>query len=170
MSSPNVLRISWTPLDLQVRDRILADTDPAQGVLSALGAGENSVFPSATYTNDGPNPDPALCPRPFIVVYDGGKKARDKAGREAQVILEVHDDPDAGRLRWPGIVFRLYRWLSSDQFPWQPASDQMHRYLSGLYFQSESPHLDDERYNTQMTQIILACLTLDRTSNSGRQG
>lgn len=181
MADPNVLRISYNPLYLQVRDYLLQDVDPQYGLLSALGVRDgtaaHSVYPAADYSNDGPEGDRTTCPTPFIIVYDSGKRRMDDHGRELEVVVEIHDDEDHGVQRWPGLLERLYLWLLGGKDaggtmlrPFIPASDTMHRYSGSLYFKSESPSLPDTRYKTRLVQAMFCARATDRTSGRGIQG
>lgn len=176
---PNVLRVNYTDLYLQVRDFLLTDTDPTYGLVSALGGGTASIYPRADFGDDGPTPDAAQTLTPFIVLYDGGARAMDEAGREMEVAIEVHDDLDHGIQRYPGLVLRLGLWLlggrdaGGTKLPgFTPASDDMTRYTSRLYFKARSAALPDERYagGTRATQLILCARAMDRSSLRGYQG
>lgn len=162
-----------TPLDLQVALQLAADTDPTQGLVPALGqrpddsgarSGVNSIYPN--YSTDGPDKDRGLCPTPFIVVEPGAVRALDKNLREVHVIVEVHEDPDMGRIRWPGILKRVKQVLVRGG--WAPASDADYSYHAGLYFDEESPPgLFDTRYETSVVQCVFAVRAQDTTSGAG---
>lgn len=178
MSAPIVLPVNGIPLYRQVLNKLASDTDPASGLVAALGArmpddgsaaasGIYSLYPN--YTTGGPNAEPDKCPRPFVIGYDGGARAVDKQGRELRVFLEIHDDPDAGDQRIPGIIARVFTILLTQE--WRPTSDSEVRYISGLSFESRSPALPDKRYNTQVVQVSLVCTRAqDRTSSRGYNG
>ncbi len=167
MPSPRVLPAPGTPLFRQLQAYLATDTDPANGLLAALGNGASSIYPN--FTTDGPATDRTVCPTPFLIVAPGGVRATDPSGRDERVVIEVHDDADQGDLRWPGIVARLVQWVCVNE--WRPASDGAARYLTGLQFDTESPSgLSDTRYDTLLVQLIFVCRRQDRTSNRGRQG
>jgi len=167
------LAVDGTPLDLQVAAYLASDTDPTAGLVPALGqrmddngarSGANSIYPN--YLTDGPTSDRESCPTPFVVVAPGGVRGVDKMTREARVIVEIHDTGDAGRTRWPGIVRRL-KWLLTRN-SWFPLSNGEYSYISGLALDDESPPgLHDDRYNTDVTQIIFSVKASDVTSGGG---
>ncbi len=167
MPNPITLIVPGTPLYRQVIAWLSTDTDPLQGLVAALGNGVNSMFPN--YTTSGPSPDPTLCPRPFLIVAPGGKRAKNEGMREETIVFEVHDDEDHGEARYPGIVGRLEYLMQTQN--WRPTDDQWHRYLTGLYFEEASPpFLPDPRYGTRMQQIICKCDLRDTTSFRGYPG
>jgi hypothetical protein len=155
------------PLYQQVLAYLATDIDPTTGLIAALGQGVNSLYPN--FTTDGPGADRTKCPTPFLVVVSGGMRAKDRRGREHRIIIEVHDDPDHGDQRWPGILTRLKQIISTQQ--WRPESDDVNRFTTGLYFDEESPpNLPDNRNETLVIQIIFACMSLDRMSDRGYGG
>jgi hypothetical protein len=169
----NTLVVDGTPLDVQVAAYLATDTDPTAGLVPALGqrmddtgarSGANSLYPN--YATDGPAADRAACPTPFVVVAPGGVHAVDRMTREVRVLVEVHDDADAGRTRWPGIVRRV-KWLLT-RTNWRPLSDGEYTYIAGLALDDESPPgLHDDRYNTDVTQLIFSVRASDLTSGGG---
>lgn len=177
MSNPNVLYGSYGEIMLQVRDFLLLDTDPQYGLLSALGAGANSVYPRADFGSDGPTKSRADTPTPFLVLYYNGKRATDDFGREHRIIIEIHDDRDHGIQRLPGLLRRLYVYLlggrdaGGTKLPgFRATNDDLNRYVSGLIFKEESPRLPDERLVTNIIQVMLCIHGQDRTSGRGTQG
>lgn len=167
MSEPIILPSSGTPLYRQVLAYLATDTDPTTGLIAALGQGVNSLYPN--FTTDGPSSDRTKCPTPFIIVVPGGMRAKDKSGREHRIIVEIHDDLDHGDQRWPGILAHLKQLISIQQ--WRPESDVVNRFTTGLYFDEESPpNLPDQRNETNVVQVIFACMSLDRTSGRGYGG
>ena len=164
---PVILPATTTPLYRQIIARIAQDTDPPQGILAALGNGASSIYPN--YDTDGPSPDRTACPTPFLLVASLGKKKLDLLNREEQIAIEVHDDPDQGVLRWPGLLLRLKQFLLVKE--WRPTNDDLATFRGGLYYDSESPpEFPDQRYNTTMTQLILCCQFSDVTSGRGQRG
>lgn len=176
MSSPIVLKTTGTPFWQQVLNYLRTDTDPASGLVAALGARANdagtqsgiySIYPN--YETDGPDTNRAVCPTPFLLVEPGGAKAReDGAGRDLLVAIEIHDDPTQGMLRWQGIFERLENRLSVTG--WTPSNDGLWRYVGGMAFESESAYLPDERFETNSVQVVFRIQALNWTSLRGRQG
>lgn len=180
MSSPIVLPTNTTALYRLVLNQLSLDTDPTAGLLAALGqrlpdppaaqvaSGAYSLYPN--YSTGGPNLEREKCPVPFVIAYDGGLRATNKQIREARIFLEIHDDPDMGDQRIPGIIKRINYWLLEQE--WRPPSDSETLYRAGLTFESRSPlQLIDKRYNTAVVQLSLVCpLVIDRTSNRGYPG
>lgn len=168
MTQPIILPFTGNPLHIQARTQLCQDTDPTYGVVPALGNGVASIFPNFE-TNSGPNVDPSLCPRPFILLAHGGSRSVDKATREIRVFVEIHDDFDLGDIRWPGLLARVKKILIGS---WRPTPDAyVTNYYTGLYFDSESPYsLPSETFGTQMVQVVLACRASDFTSNKGYNG
>lgn len=150
----------------QVRDHLVADTDPVLGLVPALGAAANSIYPN--YETDGPSSKREVCPTPFVEAIYGGSRATDRLGRELRLFLEVHDAPEQGDIRWPGILARLKTVLIVNE--WRLTNDALYRYTSGLYFESESPVLPDERYRTNVVRLTVCARALDRTSGHGYGG
>lgn len=167
MSAPIILPSVGNPLYRQLLTYLATDTDPTQGIIPALGQGANSLYPN--FTTDGPSNDRTQCPAPFLIVDSGGVRAKDRSGRENRIMIEIHDDPDHGDERWPGILARLKQIISINE--WRPTNDGVNRYTTGLYFDEESmPNLPDNRYETNVLQVIFTCLSLDRTSGHGQAG
>jgi hypothetical protein len=163
---PIILSAPGTLFWDQVRDHLIADTDPAVGLVPALGQGANSVYPN--YETNGPSSERELCPTPFVLSLYGGSRATDRLGRELRLHLEVHDDPNQGDIRWPGLLARLKQVLIIAE--WRLANDTLYRYTSGLYFESESPLLPDERYHTNAVRLTVCARAMDRTSGRGYGG
>lgn len=177
MSDPSAplitLAYDGTPLDVQVAAQLAQDSDPTVGLVPALGqrpddtgarSGAHSVYPN--FTTDGPSGERDLCPTPFLIVAPGGVRAIDKLLREVRVVVEVHDDEDMGRQRWPGIVKRVKQVVT--RFGWLPTPDSEWFYQGGLAFEDESPPgLHDERYNTSVVQLIFTVRAQDVTSGGG---
>lgn len=164
---PIALAKPGTDLWQQVIAKLAADIDQNFGLVPALGNGANSVYPN--FESTGPSDKRELCPCPFILVYDGGKRATDRMNREARVHIEVHDDPNLGEQRRPGIIARIYQVLVISE--WRPTGDNLRKYLSGLSFESESMAVPDDRYLTSAVQLTLVCTrTADRTSGRGYNG
>ena len=169
----NTLIVDGTPLDAQVAAFLATDTDPTLGLVPALGqrmddsgarSGVNSIYPN--YATDGPAAARDTCPTPFVIVAPGGVHAVDKLVREVRVIVEVHDSPDAGRTRWPGIVRRVKSQLT--RTTWKPAPDGEYTYIAGLALDEESPPgIVDTRYDTEVTQLIFSVKASDVTSGGG---
>lgn len=170
----NTLVVDGTPLDAQVAAFLATDTDPTAGLVPALGqrmddsgarSGVNSIYPN--YTTDGPTADRDTCPTPFLLVAPGGVHAVDKLVREVRIVVEVHDAPDAGRTRWPGIVRRVKSQLT--RTTWRPTSDGEYTYSAGgLALDEESPPgIVDTRYDTEVTQLIFSVKASDLTSGGG---
>jgi len=168
MSTPYVpitLPAASADLYVQVADALTNDTDEAAGVLAALGNGEKSLYPN--FDTPGPSADRTVCPVPFVICVNGGIRALDKQTREHRVHIEVHDESDYGNERIAGIVERIKEFLIA--YEWRPADQAPYvRYASGLQFESESPLLDDETYNTRVVQLTLLARATDRTSNRGQ--
>jgi hypothetical protein len=150
----------------QVREKLATDTDPALGLVSALGAGVDSIFPN--FMTDGPSADRAKCPTPFIVVRGGGARAKDRMLREVRLMLDIHDDEGAGDKHWPGILIRLKDLLVVRQ--WRPTDDALYRYTGGLQYESESEVLYSDTYNTNAVRLVLVAVASDRTSGRGYGG
>lgn len=166
MPTPITLPSSTNPLYQQVLAYLATDTGP-QGLLAALGQGALSLYPN--YTTSGPSPDRTICPTPFVLVIPGGKRAKDRQLREERIIVEVHDTADAGAARWPGILERLVSLLI--QQGWQPVPSGGTRYVGGFTFVEESPpDLHDERFDTNVIQLIVGITCQDRTSGRGYAG
>ena len=165
---PTILTSHGTPLYRQVQNYLQADTDLNFGLVGALGNGAASIYPN--FTSDGPNKDRTICPTPFLLVVDGGIRKVDAGSREFKVIIEVHDDPDHGDIRWPGLLERVKDWLINQNL-FRPVNDVWGRYSGGVYFDEQSPPwLPDERFDTNMVQLIVAARGMDRTSNKGYNG
>lgn len=168
MPNPIILPVNPPayPLYRQIIQRLAGDTDPQQGIVPALGNGANAIYPN--FDTDGPSTDRGICPTPFLIVASMGRTTmRDGPNREERIAIEIHDDPDQGMQRWPGLYLRVIQWLSVKEF--RPTPDALAKYRSGMYYISESPpEWLDERYQTNMIQIILGCLLTDSASMHGR--
>lgn len=167
MSTPVILPASGTPLYRQIQAYLATDTNPTAGIVPALGNATNSIYPN--YLTGGPSANRTGCPVPFLIVTPGAVRARDYAAREGEIVVEIHDDPDFGEQRSPGIVQRLLYWLC--QTGWRPTSDTMYTYTSGLMFhQASPPNLPDQRYGTMVQQLVFLVYWQDRTSYRGFHG
>lgn len=168
-----VLAYDGTPLDVQVAAQLATDTDPTLGLVPALGqrpddtgarSGVNSIYPN--FTTDGPTSDRQFCPTPFVLVAPGGARAVDKMAREVRVIVEVHDDPNYARERWPGLVKRVKQVLTRNS--WVPVANSEWFYQGGFSFEDESPPgLHDDRYDTDVIQLIFIVRAQDTSSGAG---
>lgn len=168
-----VLAYDGTPLDVQVAAQLATDTDPSVGLVPALGqrpddtgarSGVNSIYPN--FTTDGPTSDRLFCPTPFILVAPGGARAVDKMAREVRVIVEVHDDPNYARERWPGLVKRVKQVLTRNG--WGPTANSEWFYQAGFAFEDESPPgLHDDRYDTDVIQLVFIVRAQDMSSGAG---
>ncbi len=153
----------------QIAALLASDTDPSQGLVAALGLGAKSIYPNYE-ASTAPSGDRTICPTPFVLVTPAGRRRLDDQLREDRVVIEIHDDPDHGMLRWPGLLWRV-KWLLFHQ-EFRPVTDGLGtNWRGGVQFDQESPpELPDERYDTNLIQLFVFAKCQDRTSGRGHAG